>query len=397
MTSAPHNTILTINGGSSSIRFALFRTGSPPVRLLRGMVERIGLEDTRLTVHEENGTREVHSLPVGGYAEAADAVCDRLEQHGDLGTIAGIGHRVVYGMGYTRHTLITQELVDELRRVRIDQDHLPLEITLIDELRRRFPDLPHVACFDTAFHHTMPRTATLLPLPRRFHAAGVRKYGYHGLSYSFVIEELARVAGRETAEGKVILAHLGNGASLAAVTAGRSVDTTMSFTPTSGLPMGTRSGDLDPSLAAWIQREEGMTPEQFDAMVRRESGLLGISEISSDMRDLLASEESDPRAAEAIGLFCYHVRRGIGAFAAVLGGLDTLVFTGGIGENSPEVRARVCEGLGFLGIDLHDASNRSNHPLISTEAGRTAVYVIPTDEEQMIARSVIEVIDTASA
>ena len=308
------NTILTINGGSSSIRFALFRAGNPPERLLHGLVERIG------------------------------------------------------------------------------QDHLPLEIALIEGLRRRYPELPHVACFDTAFHHTMPRTATLLPLPRRFDVAGVRRYGYHGLSYSFVIEELARTAGREKAEGRVILAHLGNGSSLAAVNGGRSIDTTMSFTPASGLPMGTRSGDLDPGLAAYLQHEEGMTPEQFDTMVRRESGLLGMSGISSDMRDLLACEGTEERAREAVDVFCYHVRKGIGAFAAALGGLDTLVFTGGIGENSPEVRARACAGLGFLGVELHDESNRNNGPLISTEAGRVAVYVIRTDEELMIARSVVDLV-----
>ena len=217
--------------------------------------------------------------------------------------------------------------------------------------------MPQVACFDTGFHRTMPRPAQIVPIPRKFWGLGIRRYGFHGLSYAYLMEELARVAGPAEARGRVVLAHLGSGASLAAVREGRCLDTTMGFTPASGLVMGTRCGDLDPGLVAFLAHAEGMTPEQFHRMVNQESGLLGVSETSADLRDLARPRETDVRAAEAIDLFCYRVKSGIGALAAVLGGLDSLVFSGGIGENSPEVRRRACEGLEFLGIALDDGRN----------------------------------------
>jgi acetate kinase len=292
-------------------------------------------------------------------------------------------------MKHIQPEIVTQALLDELHRIRpYDPDHLPREIELIEAFRRRHPKLPQVACFDTAFHHTMPRVARLLPIPRRFDARGVQRYGFHGLSYAYLMEELARVAGANVALGRVILAHLGNGASLAAVQGGKSIDTSMGFTPTSGLPMSTRSGDLDPGLAPYLARTEQITAKQFYEMINHESGLLGVSEISSDMRDLLAQEAADVRAAEAVALFCYQAKKWLGAFAAALGGLDTLVFSAGIGENCPSIRARICDGLGFLGIELNEARNAESAPLISTDAGRVAVRVIRTDEELMIARSV---------
>jgi acetate kinase len=258
---------------------------------------------------------------------------------------------------------------------------------MIDAVTRRLPALPQVACFDTRFHRNLPRVASMLPIPRRFEAQGVRRYGFHGISYTWLMEALAR-ADASAATGRVILAHLGGGASLAAVHAGRCVDTTMSLTPTAGLVMGTRSGDLDPGLGPYLQRTAGMTSEQFMKMVNHESGLRGVSETSGDMRELLAREASDLRAAEAITLFCYQAAKGIGAFAAALGGIDTLVFSGGIGNSSPVVRARICERLGFLGLALEDASNERNAAVISAPASRLTVRVIPTDEEHVIARSV---------
>ena len=237
-------------------------------------------------------------------------------------------------------------MIAELRRLSpFDPEHLPEEILLTEAFRRRFPDLPQVACFDTAFHHDLPRVARLLPIPRRYEAQGVRRYGFHGLSYAFLVGELARIAGTEAAQGRVILAHLGNGASLAAVHDGKSIDTSMSFTPTAGVPMSTRSGDLDPGLVWYLARTEQMSAKQFNEMVNFQSGLLGISETSSDMHDLLKCDTRDVRAAEAMALFCYQVKKWIGAFAAALGGLDTLVFAGGIGENAPTVRTRICDGL----------------------------------------------------
>jgi acetate kinase len=289
---------------------------------------------------------------------------------------------------------ITRELLDELHRIRpYDPDHLPREIELIEVLRERHSRLPQIACFDTAFHAAMPRVAKLLPIPRRFDAKGVQRYGFHGLSYAYLMEELARVAGAKAAQGRVILAHLGNGASLAAVRDGKSIDTSMGFTPTAGLPMSTRSGDLDPGLAPYLARNEQITSKHFYDMVNHQSGLLGISETSSDMRDLLSREQADVRAAEAVALFCYQARKWIGAFAAALGGVDMLVFSAGIGENCPSIRARICDGLDFLGIRLDEGRNAENAPVISAETSRVATRVIHTDEELMIARSVCRLLE----
>jgi acetate kinase len=291
-------------------------------------------------------------------------------------------------MHHTAPEWVTQELLDELHRISpYDPEHLPVEIALIEIFRQRHPKLPQLACFDTAFHRTMPRVAKLLPIPRRYAAKGVERYGFHGLSYAYLMEELSRLD-PAAAKGRVILAHLGNGASLAAVRDGQSMDTSMGFTPAAGLVMGTRSGDLDPGLLSFLARSEGMTPAGFDRMVNDESGLLGVSEISSDLRDLLAQEAADVRAAEAVALFCYQAKKWIGSFAAALGGLDTLVFAGGIGENAPVIRARICEGLGFLGIELNESRNGAAAGVISSDGNRATVRVIRTDEELMIARSV---------
>jgi acetate kinase len=265
---------------------------------------------------------------------------------------------------------------------------LPEEILLTRAFHHRFPELPQIACFDTGFHHDMPRVAQLLPIPRRYEAMGVRRFGFHGLSYEYLMKELAVLDGTEAAQGRVILAHLGNGASLSAVNRGRSMDTSMSFTPTSGVPMSTRSGDLDPGLIIYMARSEKMTVKQLNKMVNFQSGLLGVSESSSDMHDLLDRETEDERAADAVAMFCYHVKKCIGAFAAVLGGVDTLIFTGGIGENSPIVRSRICAGLEFLGIALEEKQNDANAGMISTSVSRVTVRVIHTDEELMIAHLV---------
>ena len=242
----------------------------------------------------------------------------------------------------------------------------------------------------------MPRVATLLPIPRRYEAQGVRRYGFHGLSYEFLMEELSHLADPAATKGRVILAHLGNGASLAAVRDGKSIDTSMGFTPTAGLVMSSRSGDLDPGLVSYLARTEQMGAAQFQKMVNHELGLLGVSETSSDMRDLLERETQDVRAAEAVALFCYQAKKWIGAFAAALGGLDTLVFAGGIGENAPPVRERICDGLRFLGIELDRERNAKNAPLVSPDTVRVKVRVIRTDEELMIARSVAHLLAHSS-
>ena len=383
--------ILTINGGSSNIKFALYEALKPLKRGLHGTVDRIGLSGTNLTFNEPTKKEpQRRKLAAADHKSAANALIDWLEKQIDFKSVRAVGHRVVHGMKHTEPEIVTQDLVDELHRISPnDPDHLPREIELIETFRQRHPKLPQVACFDTAFHQTMPRVAKLLPIPRRFDAKGVQRYGFHGLSYSYLVEELARLGDPAATKGRVILAHLGNGASLAAVRAGNSIDTSMGFTPTAGLVMSTRSGDLDPGLAPYLARTEQMTTSQFYKMVNHESGLLGVSETSSDMRDLLDREKKDVRAAEAVALFCYQAKKWIGAYAAALGGLDTLVFAGGIGENAPLVRARICEGLRFLGIKLHAARNAKNTAKISTDASRVTVRVIRTDEELMIARSVL--------
>jgi acetate kinase len=386
--------VLTINSGSSSIKFALYQTGEPLEQNFHGSVDRIGLPGTNLTFSDSTGNQK-GSLILKSYdtRSASNFLIDWLEEQIDFSLISGVGHRVVFGMKHTEPERITQELLNELHRISpYDTDHLPAEIELIEALRQRYPKLPQVACFDTAFHRTMPRVARLLPIPRRFDAIGIQRYGFHGLSYAYLIEELARVAGTKAAQERVILAHLGNGASMTAVHGGKSIDTSMGFTPASGLPMSTRPGDLDPGLLWYWMREENLTPNQFNNLINHESGLLGISETSSDMRDLIKRQASDVRAAEAVELFCYYTRKWIGAFAAVLGGLDTLVFAGGIGENCPVVRSRICEGLGFLGIELEEKRNAANEGVISVAASQVAVLVIHTDEEQMIARSVCRVL-----
>jgi len=330
------------------------------------------------------------NLAAADHRSAANFLIDWLEARPDFASVKAIGHRVVHGMKHIQPEVVTQDLLDELHRIRpYDPDHLPREIELIEVFRQRHPKLPQVACFDTAFHQTMPRVAKLLPLPRRFDAQGVQRYGFHGLSYAYLMTELARLGDPAATTGRVILAHLGNGASLAAVRDGKSVDTSMGFTPTAGLVMSTRTGDLDPGLAPYLARTEQMTTKQFYHMVNHESGLLGISETSPDMRDLLAQESKDVRAAEAVALFGYQTKKWIGAFAAALGGVDTLVFSAGIGENCPPVRARICEGLRFLGIELNDSRNAESAAVISAETSRVTVRVIRTDEELMIARSTL--------
>ena len=389
--------ILTINGGSSSIRFAVFAADRPPRRLLRGQFERIGSDDAHLSV-EQDGRAPTRIGAAGKEPGAAiGVVLDWLESQPAFTTVAGVGHRIVHGMLHTEPALISAKLVDELRdMIPFDPEHLPREIEFIEVLRRRYPKLPQVACFDTAFHRGMPQVATQLPIPRRYAEKGVQRYGFHGLSYTYLMQELARLGDPAAARGRVILAHLGSGASIAAVLDGKSIDTSMGFTPTAGLVMGTRSGDLDPGLMSYLALKDAMTATQFQTLVNHESGMLGVSQSSADVRDLLDREASDPRAAEALALFCYQAKKWIGSFAAALGGLDTLVFAGGIGENAAVVRKRICDGLGFLGIEIDAAANNRHAPRISTGTGSVAVRVIRTDEESVIATSSLRVLGLES-
>ena len=381
----PAPTLLVLNGGSTSLRFALSRADAMLTRVCGGTIERIGHDDAHLRL--DDGTRE--AVVARDPGQAVHALVHWLREGGRAEAVVAVGHRVVHGMGHFDPERVTPGLLAELRRIEpVDPDHLPVEIALIEAALVALPRVVHVACFDTRFHRDLPRVAAQLPLPRRLEAQGLRRYGFHGLSYAFLREALGRLAGDGAARGRVILAHLGGGSSLAALRDGRCIDTTMSFTPTAGLVMGTRSGDLDPSLGPYLERTAGLSGAEFLKMVNHESGMLGVSGTSADMRELLAAEPDDARAAEAVALFCYQARKAIGGFAAALGGLDTLVFSGGIGENSPVVRARICEGLQFLGVHVDADRNAGAPGTISPPTGRVAVHVIRTDEAHIIARDV---------
>ncbi|MDT8452130.1 MAG: acetate/propionate family kinase [Gammaproteobacteria bacterium] len=387
--------LLSINGGSSSIKFALYGMGETLQCSLSGKIERIGLSGTRLSYkHVLNGQQGEQFLDKLDHTSAVNFLLDWLAQQPGFDQVVAVGHRVVHGMKYTHPETVSPALLDELHRISdYDPDHLPGEIELIETFSRRYPELTQVACFDTAFHVSMPRVAKLLPVPRRFDAMGVQRYGFHGLSYAYLMQELTRLDEPSANQGRVILAHLGNGASLVAVRDGRSIDTSMGFTPSSGVPMGTRSGDLDPGVAWYMMQSEQLSPDQFKHLINHQSGLLGVSETSSDMRDLTHHESDDERAAEAVELFCYQVKKYIGAYAAVLNGLDILVFTGGIGEHHGGVRARICENLEYLGITLDKQCNEQNAGVISAQGSRVWVRVIATDEELMIAESVRDILE----
>ncbi|HEX4120427.1 MAG TPA: acetate/propionate family kinase [Verrucomicrobiae bacterium] len=386
-----NETILVVNGGSSSIKISVYSKKDPARPTLSGKLERIGSGEASFQWRQGDsapGGKENVEAP--DHNAGARFLIDWIGRRPEAVRIAAVGHRVVHGgPKYSTPQAITSEVIAELERIgTFDPEHSPGQLQLIGVFQEHLPGVPQIACFDTAFHQTMPRVAKILPLPRKYDAKGVRRYGFHGLSFTFLVEELERLDGPAVARGRVILAHLGNGASLAAVRNGHGVDTSMGFTPTAGIPMSSRTGDLDPGVFSYLCLSEGVTPEKFGHMVNAESGLLGISEISSDMRDLLAREAEDVRAAEAVEVFCYQTRKWIGAFAAVLGGVETLVFAGGIGENMPVVRERICAGLGFLGIAIDPVRNAANAGIISPENSGANVRMIRTNEEVVIAKAV---------
>ena len=391
--------VLTLNAGSSSLKFSLFDADLPLSQIVSGVINGIGSTLATFTMKgmqgEELERAVVSALdPVQGLAY----LLDRLEAAVGATGFAAVGHRVVHGGPHYRDPQrVDSAMLAELKRISaFNPVHLPCEIALMEVIAAKFPQTPQVACFDTAFHSQMPRVAKMLAIPRRYEAMGVQRYGFHGLSYAGLMEELERLAGTDAAKGRVILAHLGQGSSMAAVRGGQGIDTSMGFTPAAGLMMGTRSGDLDPGLISFLAQTERMSPAGFDHMINRESGLLGVSETSSDMQELIARETTDLRAAEAVALFCYQAKKWIGAYAAVLAGLDTLVFAGGIGENAPSVRTRICQGLEFLGLALDESRNAASHEVISSDASRVIVRVIRTNEESVIARSVCNVLGLGS-
>lgn len=388
--------ILAINGGSSSIRFALFKLTPVPVRVGQGKIDRIGLTDTALTFSPVTSrTVKQVTVPVVDDRSAVASLADWLTQQGLFESLTAVGHRLVHGMHHAGPVCITSSLIAELRRIGPSvPQHLSHQIELVEAFQ------PHVdmqvACFDTGFHHEIPAAARMWPISRADGRQGLCRYDSHGLSYAYLLEALARLKDPAAVRGRVILAHLGNAASMAAVRDGRGIDTTPGFTLTAGLPMRSRYDGPDARVIRHLARNDYRDTAQIDRRLKHESGLLGVSERSSDMRDLLSRERDDERAAEAIARFCYQVRNSIGVLARTLGGLDTLVFAGGMGENAPTIRERICADLAFMGIVLDGRRNASNAGLISATDAPVSVRVIPTDEELMIARSTARLIRRSS-
>lgn len=388
------NCLLTINGGSSSVKYALYEVEEDLNQIFSAEMSNIGIAECQFRYTKLKGEQEHVVIPVANHTEAAEWFVDWLKKEGATIAVKAIGHRIVQGMEHTLPEIITDKLLKRLKAISAyDPEHLPSEIKLIEVFRKHYPDLDQVVCFDTEFHNEMPVIAKLLPIPIKYRNKGIKRYGFHGLSYAYLLQEFKLVEGAQKAKGKIIIAHLGSGASLAAIKNGKSVDTSMGFTPASGLTMSTRSGDIDPGVAWYLQKFEKLSPAQFNHMVNHESGLLAISEITSNMQQLLELEHKDKRAAEAVEFFCYQCVKWIGAFTAVLGGLDTLIFSGGIGEHAPEIRERICKRLQFLGIELHDSKNKNNESIISPDKCVVKVHVIKTNEELMIAKSVFDVLN----
>jgi acetate kinase len=383
--------LLTINTGSSSLKAALYRLREDTTETpeLRAEASRIGDPGGGLRLADARGeTLDERQDDLQNHTAALDALLSQLRDRWlDRDDLAAVGHRIVHGGDRHREPeRVAPEVVADLRAlVPIDPNHLPQAIAAIETVGRAYPAVPQVVCFDTAFHSRMPRVARLYALPRDLAEGGVVRYGFHGLSYEYVMGELRRVD-CEAVDGRIVVAHLGNGASMAAVRGGVGVDTTMGFTPTGGLVMGTRSGDLDPSVPLFLLQERGLTPTEVSDLVNKQAGLLGVSGTSADMRELLEREAYDGRSAEAVALFCYQAKKFLGALAAALGGLDALVFTGGIGEHAAPVRERICKGFEFLGIRLDPERNEAHAPVISSDDSSVSVRVVPTDEDLMVAR-----------
>jgi acetate kinase len=387
MTPTKDHRILTINSGSSSLKIALFLMGKKETLELSAHIERIGLSSGHFQIKNGEGRNIAEEHPHLPNHDTALSRFLKWLQKRKTGLDA-VGHRIVQGgLHYDQPELITPQMEKSLAKLEpLDPDHLPLELKATKTVRRFYPHVRQVACFDTAFHRHMPTVAQLYPLPRKLWRDGVRRFGFHGLSYEFLIHELANVAGAKVGHGRVIIAHLGSGASMTAIRGGKSVDTTMGFTPTGGLMMGTRSGDLDPGVMLYLLREKGLSSSALSDLVNKRAGLVGVSGISSDLRVLFAQRVKNPHAAEAIELFCYEAKKNLGALAAVLGGIDTLIFTAGIGENMPAIRRRICQHLEFLGIRLDSGRNERNAAIISRGDATVTVRVMKTNEELMIAR-----------
>jgi acetate kinase len=383
--------ILSINAGSSSVKFGIFNIAEINIsQIYAGEITNLKTANGKFKInHILNHQSEEKLIHSSSLTHAAHTIIDFINDKQIPITI--IGHRLVHGIDVNDPQYITTELIDELRmHSSYNPEHLPNQIELIEAFGNHFPGVPQFACFDSSFHNEMPLVAKWIPIPRKYFNQGIRRYGFHGLSYNYLMHELLRLTNKEVANSKIIIAHLGNGSSLTALKEGKSIDTSMSFTPNAGVCMSTRCGDIDPGVAFYLMRNEKFSPQKFNHVLNHESGLLGVSEISSDIRVLLDHEKSDTRAAEAIDLFCYSIKKMIGSYAAALGGLDQLIFSGGIGVHSPQIRLRICENLQFLGIELNTERNNENNAIISEDGARVEVRVMNTNEELMMAKLIVQ-------
>ncbi len=381
--------VLTLNKGSATLKSALYEVGNHDDLLLTMAVAQADTSGGRLRIADQSGTTLLEcAVDFAGSNTALQVMLGWLDERGFLSGLAAAGHRLVQGgPKHQDPQRITPQFLSELEQLApLDPDHMPATIHAIRFIAKKFPELPQVACFDTAFHTSLPKVAQMYALPRGFYDHGIRRYGFHGLSYEYAMLEL-HVLEQELANGRVIIAHLGSGSSMVAIKEGKSVDTSMGFTPLEGLVMSSRSGDVDAGLLLYLLQQNKMSAEEISRLLNKESGLLGVSATSGDMKNLLDNRQ-DARAAEAVELFCYRAKKYIGAYAAVLSGLDVLVFAGGIGENAPAVRKQICDGLAFLGVSLDNSCNEANAPLISTPESRVRVRVIRTNEDLMIMQHV---------
>lgn len=394
MNAPPDGRILTLNRGSATLKAALYDT-NPSVQLeLSISVDRADSPGTRVTVQGNAGALLLDSAVDNKVPDQwLETVFRWLEQHDYLASLTAAGHRFVHGgVRFRNPVRITPAVVTELERLApLDPDHLPAALRVVRFVTERWPELPQIGCFDTAFHSSIPKVAQMYALPRRYFDSGILRFGFHGLSYEYIVGELRAIEGA-LADGRVIVAHLGSGASMVALRQGKSMDTSMGFTPLEGLVMGTRSGDVDAGVLFYLLDQGKMSPAELDECLNKRSGLLGVSGSSGDMRDLIEKAPHDQAAAEAVELFCYRAKKYLGAYAAALGGVDLVVFTGGIGEKAALVRWKICENLGFLGIQLDPQRNQANGPVISTSSSPVKVRVIETNEDLTIVRHVLEMI-----
>lgn len=380
-------TLLVVNVGSSTLKFALFPFDREGGALVRGAIGYSGEDGARVRVTDSSGLRSDVAIPITNRDSAAAALMRYLDDSALLASVRAAGHRLVHGGPLLRGPLcITPAVRMAIGKViPLAPDHLPAELRAIDAVLSAAPEVAQVACFDTAFHSRLPAVAKLFGLPRSLSESGIVRYGFHGLSYEYILDSLRK---RGELRARTIIAHLGSGASIAAILDGVSVDTTMGLTPSGGIVMGTRAGDIDPGVILYLMRTRGFTADDIDDAINRSGGVLGISGLTPDMRRLLEAAPTDVKAEEAVSVFCYRASKTIGAYCAALGGVDALVFSGGIGEGSPEIRARICDKLGFLGIRLDPSRNEVNASTISTQNADVRVDAVKTDEEMMIARHV---------